>query len=109
MFQSGKIAIKGFFAWVAHRGYHGLAMPSWERKWRVVGDWWMNFWLGRDNVSLQASLTPRATFEEFASRPRPAQPAAENPQPAIDPKSVAKDEGPQAVAPAEKDNKVSAN
>ncbi|MBP2419253.1 NADH dehydrogenase [Microbacterium imperiale] len=109
VFQSGKIAIKGFPAWVAHRGYHGLAMPSWERKWRVIGDWWMNFWLGRDNVSLQASLTPRATFEEFAARPRPAQPEQANPQPPIDPKSVAKDEGAAAVAPAEKDNKVSSN
>jgi len=109
VFQSGKIAIKGFFAWVAHRGYHGLAMPSWERKWRVVGDWWMNFWLGRDNVALQGTLTPRAAFEEFAARPRPAQPAAENPQPPIDPKSVAKDEGAAAVAPAEKDNKVNAS
>ena len=29
VFQSGKIALKGFVAWVAHRGYHGLAMPSW--------------------------------------------------------------------------------
>lgn len=109
VFQSGKIAIKGFFAWVAHRGYHGLAMPSWERKWRVVGDWWMNFWLGRDNVALQGTLAPRAAFEEFAARPRPTQPAAENPQPPIDPKSVAKDEGAAAVAPAEKDNKVDAN
>ena len=32
VFQSGKIALKGFIAWCAHRGYHGLAMPSWERK-----------------------------------------------------------------------------
>ncbi len=105
VFQSGKIALKGFVAWVAHRGYHGLAMPSWERKWRVIGDWWLNLWLGRDNVSLEATLTPRKTFEEFASRPRPAQPAAE-PTPPIEPKSVAKDEGAAAVAPAQKDNKV---
>ncbi len=72
VFQSGKIALKGFVAWVAHRGYHGLAMPSWERKWRVVGDWWHNFWLGRDNVSLQTVQNPRYVFEEFAARPRPA-------------------------------------
>lgn len=72
VFQSGKIALKGFVAWVAHRGYHGLAMPSWERKWRVIGDWWHNLFLGRDNVAQIAVQTPRAAFEEFAARPRPA-------------------------------------
>ncbi|MEG3035384.1 MAG: FAD-dependent oxidoreductase [Aurantimicrobium sp.] len=72
VFQSGKIALKGYIAWLAHRGYHGLAMPSFERKFRVVGGWWNNFWLGRDIVSLEARETPRAAFEEFASRPAPA-------------------------------------
>lgn len=76
VFQSGKLALKGFIAWVAHRGYHGLAMPSWERKFRVVGDWWQNFWLTRDNVSLQTVQNPRYVFEEFAARPRPAAPEA---------------------------------
>ena len=71
VFQSGKLAIKGFLAWFAHRGYHGLAMPSWERKLRVLWGWWNNFWLGRDIVSLLAVQNPRAAFEEFASRPKP--------------------------------------
>jgi NADH dehydrogenase len=77
-FQSGKFAIKGFPAWVAHRGYHGLAMPSWERKIRVVGGWALNVVLGRDIVSIEAVQTPRAVFEQFASRPKPpaAAPAA---------------------------------
>ena len=85
VFQSGKIALKGYIAWLAHRGYHGLAMPSFERKFRVVGGWWNNFWLGRDIVSLEARETPRAAFEEFASRPAPAaakvaaKPAAKKP------------------------------
>ena len=74
-FQSGKFAIKGFPAWVAHRGYHGLAMPSWERKIRVVGGWVLNVFLGRDIVSIEAVQTPRAVFEEFASRPKPPAPA----------------------------------
>ncbi len=74
VFQSGKIALKGFVAWVAHRGYHGLAMPSWERKFRVVWGWWNNLWLGRDLVNLQAVQDPRYVFEEFAARPRPPQP-----------------------------------
>jgi NADH dehydrogenase len=77
-FQSGKFAIKGFPAWVAHRGYHGLAMPSWERKIRVVAGWALNVVLGRDIVSIEAVQTPRAVFEQFASRPKPpaAAPAA---------------------------------
>ena len=82
VFQSGRIALKGFVAWVAHRGYHGMAMPSWERKWRVVGDWWNNFWLGRDNVSLQTVQNPRYVFEEFAARPRPAVAEVPAPEPA---------------------------
>ena len=69
-FQSGKIAVKGFPAWVMHRGYHGLAMPMWERKFRVFGDWIGGFFLGRDTISLEARVHPRAAFEEFASRPK---------------------------------------
>lgn len=84
-FQSGNIALTGFVAWIAHRGYHGLAMPSWERKLRVVGGWWNNLWLGRDIVNLQAVQTPREVFEEFAARPRPASPAPDAPvAPAVD-------------------------
>ncbi|MFK4806336.1 NAD(P)/FAD-dependent oxidoreductase [Microbacterium sp. ZW CA_36] len=74
VFQSGKLALKGPIAWLAHRGYHGLAMPSWERKWRVLWGWWNNFWLGRDMVNLSTVQNPRYVFEEFAARPRPPQP-----------------------------------
>jgi NADH dehydrogenase len=99
VFQSGNIAIKGFFAWVAHRGYHGLAMPSWERKFRVVGDWWQNLWMGRDNVSLITVQHPRYVFEEFAARPRPAQPVAETPAaPAEQKKAAAEDSKTVAAA-----------
>ncbi|GAA0997332.1 NAD(P)/FAD-dependent oxidoreductase [Subtercola frigoramans] len=75
-FQSGKIGITGLPAWFMHRGYHGLAMPSWERKFRVIWGWVNNFFLGRDIVSFEARVHPRAAFEEFASRPRPAVAAA---------------------------------
>lgn len=70
VFQSGGFAVKGLLAWFMHRGYHGLAMPTWERKFRVFGDWFGNFFLGRDNVSIEARVHPRAAFEEFASRPK---------------------------------------
>lgn len=101
VFQSGNIALKGWIAWLAHRGYHGLAMPTWERKWRVLWGWWNNFWLGRDMVNLSTVQNPRYVFEEFAARPRPAAPA-------IDPKSVAGDKAPVAGAKPEKAEKAPA-
>ncbi|HUH53777.1 MAG TPA: NAD(P)/FAD-dependent oxidoreductase [Microbacteriaceae bacterium] len=70
VFQSGKFAMKGYFAWLAHRFYHGLAIPTWERKLRVFGGWVGHFFLGRDFVNIEASTKPRAIFEEFASRPK---------------------------------------
>lgn len=70
-FQSGKIAVTGFPAWVMHRGYHGLAIPTWERKIRVVSGWVLNLLLGRDMVQLLLREQPRVAFETFASRPRP--------------------------------------
>ncbi|MCU1578741.1 MAG: NAD(P)/FAD-dependent oxidoreductase [Rhodoglobus sp.] len=79
VFQSGRVAVKGLIAWFMHRGYHGLAIPTWERKIRVFGNWILNFLLRRDVVALEARDDPRAAFEEFASRPKP--PAAEAPVP----------------------------
>ncbi len=70
VFQSGGFAVKGLIAWFMHRGYHGLAIPMWECKIRVFGNWIMNFLLRRDLVSLEARATPRAVFEEFAARPK---------------------------------------
>ncbi|MDO8337575.1 MAG: FAD-dependent oxidoreductase [Microcella sp.] len=70
VFQSGKIAIKGFPAWVAHRGYHGLAIPMFERKIRVFSGWLWNLILGRDNVTLTAREEPQEYFQAFASRPK---------------------------------------
>lgn len=70
VYQWRKLAIKGLIAWFMHRGYHGLAIPMWERKIRVFGNWIMNFFLRRDMVELSARVTPRAAFEEFAARPK---------------------------------------
>lgn len=70
VFQSGKFALKGYFAWLAHRFYHGLAIPSWERKWRVFGGWVGHFFLGRDIVNIESVQEPREVFQEFASRPK---------------------------------------
>ena len=68
-FQSGKIGLTGFVAWVFHRGYHGLAMPTWERKIRVVAGWFWNFVLGRDLVSIESVREPRLFFETWATKP----------------------------------------
>lgn len=70
VYQSGGFAVKGLLAWFMHRGYHGLAIPMWERKIRVFGNWILNFLLHRDIVSLEARVTPRASFVEFAARPK---------------------------------------
>lgn len=70
VFQSGKFAIRGYFAWLAHRFYHGLAIPSWERKWRVFGGWVGHFFLARDVVGIESVQEPRAIFEEYAARPK---------------------------------------
>jgi len=70
VFQSGRLALTGFIAWLAHRGYHGLAMPTWERKLRVIAEWVVNFVLRRDTIALEAQEHPRAAFEEFAARPK---------------------------------------
>ncbi|MEY2847349.1 MAG: hypothetical protein RI885_14 [Actinomycetota bacterium] len=70
VFQSGKIAIKGVPAWFMHRGYHGLAIPMWERKIRVFTNWILNFFLRRDIVGIEARETPREAFVEYASRPK---------------------------------------
>ena len=68
VFQSGGFAVKGFPAWVMHRGYHGLAIPMAERKIRVFGNWILSFLLRRDLVVIEARSHPREAFEEFAAR-----------------------------------------
>ena len=69
--RADKIAVKGLIAWFMHRGYHGLAIPMWERKIRVFSNWILNFLLRRDMTGIIARSEPRAAFEEFASRPKP--------------------------------------
>ncbi|WP_207453709.1 NAD(P)/FAD-dependent oxidoreductase [Herbiconiux sp. SYSU D00978] len=92
VFQSNKIVFKGLIAWGMHRGYHGLAIPMWERKIRVFGNWAFNLVLGRDIVSIPARERPRESFETYASRPKPktdAAPAPEShPTPKQDPAPV---------------------
>jgi len=75
VYQYRKLAIKGLIAWFMHRGYHGFAMPMFERKNRVFGNWVLNFFNRRDLVGIPARDTPRLAFETHASRPKPAEAA----------------------------------
>jgi NADH dehydrogenase len=70
VFQYKKLGIKGLIAWFMHRGYHGLAIPTWERKIRVFAGWIWNFLLRRDIVSTAAVKAPRLAFETWASKPK---------------------------------------
>lgn len=70
VFQYRNLAVTGLLAWFMHRGYHVLAMPMWERKFRVLGGWIANFLLRRDVVSIASTKDPRLAFETWASRPK---------------------------------------
>ncbi|MFG2194261.1 NAD(P)/FAD-dependent oxidoreductase [Streptomyces sp. NPDC048639] len=63
-----KIKLRGRLAWYMHRGYHGLAVPTWNRKIRVFADWALAMFLKREVVSLGAMENPREEFYE-AARP----------------------------------------
>ncbi|NUR70368.1 MAG: NAD(P)/FAD-dependent oxidoreductase [Hamadaea sp.] len=62
IFQYRRIVIKGLLAWLMHRGYHVLAVPSWERKVRVAAIWLTAVAYGRDIVSLASVQHPRRAF-----------------------------------------------
>ena len=72
---SKRRGINGFVAWMFHRGYHGLAVPTVERKVRVVSDWFRAFVVGRDLTAMSEFAHPRALFEEYAT---PSAPEAES-------------------------------
>lgn len=52
IFQYRRLVITGWLAWAMHRGYHVLAVPSWERKIRVLAGWFAAFVGGREAASL---------------------------------------------------------
>jgi NADH:quinone reductase (non-electrogenic) len=72
IFQSGPITFTGLPAWLVHRGYHVLAMPTWERKLRVATGWLGALVLGRDIATLQSVQHPRDAFREDADHRRSA-------------------------------------
>lgn len=56
------IKLKGWPAWLMHRGYHLSRVPTWNRKARVLSDWWLATFFRRDIVSLGSLTRP---FQEF--------------------------------------------
>jgi len=62
VFESHGIVVRGRLAWLVHRGYHLLAVPTWERKARVLAVWLTAAVFGRDVVSLASVQAPRAAF-----------------------------------------------
>ncbi|MFF4113272.1 NAD(P)/FAD-dependent oxidoreductase [Streptomyces sp. NPDC001714] len=73
IFQYRRIVIKGLPAWLMHRGYHVLAVPSWERKIRVLTVWLTAAVFGRDLVSLASVQHPRDAFVTSGDPQRPGE------------------------------------
>ena len=78
----GRIKVRGFLAWVLHRTYHVFAMPTVNRKLRIMMGWTSSLLLRREVVSLGALQDPRAEFRAAAVRPKP-KPAPEPVDPSV--------------------------
>lgn len=57
-----RLAITGLPAWLLHRGFHVLALPTWERTLRVLLVWAGAALAGRDTASLAPVADPRRAF-----------------------------------------------
>ncbi|HEV7948860.1 MAG TPA: NAD(P)/FAD-dependent oxidoreductase [Glaciihabitans sp.] len=56
------LSLKNLPAWLAHRSYHLYAMPTLNRKVRILSGWITNFIAGRDATPLVGLGDPRAGF-----------------------------------------------
>ncbi|WP_046468947.1 NAD(P)/FAD-dependent oxidoreductase [Allosalinactinospora lopnorensis] len=63
----GKIKLTGRLAWYAHRAYHLFAVPTFNRKMRVLADWTLGLFLRRDFAALPEMGEPRQAFEEAST------------------------------------------
>ncbi|MCL1872137.1 MAG: NAD(P)/FAD-dependent oxidoreductase [Promicromonosporaceae bacterium] len=68
----GFLKLRGFLAWAAHRSYHVMAMPTGNRKIRIVIGWMGQFLMGREIVSLGSVHDPRDEFRKAAVPGAPA-------------------------------------
>ncbi len=67
----GRIKVRGFFAWVLHRTYHVFAMPTLNRKLRIMAGWTGTLLLRREVVPLGSLHDPRAEFRAASVPPKP--------------------------------------
>jgi NADH dehydrogenase len=58
--------VRGFPAWFVHRTYHALLVPTISRRARIVSDWTVALFFGRDVVQLGSLQRPRQAFEQAA-------------------------------------------
>lgn len=68
----GFVKLRGPLAWLAHRSYHVLAMPTGNRKFRILVGWMGQFLMGREIVSLGSLHDPRDEFRKASVPPKPA-------------------------------------
>jgi NADH:ubiquinone reductase (H+-translocating) len=68
----GFLKLRGPLAWLAHRGYHVMAMPTGNRKLRIMIGWVGQFIMGREIVSLGSLHDPRDEFRQASVPPKDA-------------------------------------
>ncbi|MCB7137076.1 NAD(P)/FAD-dependent oxidoreductase [Cellulosimicrobium marinum] len=66
----GVFKLRGVPAWLMHRSYHVLAMPTGNRKLRIFVGWIGQFLMGRELVSLGSLHDPRAEFRQASVLPK---------------------------------------
>jgi NADH dehydrogenase len=62
----GVIRLKGFLAWLLHRGYHLSRMPTFNRKVRIMFDWLGAFVFRREVISMGQIQDPKTEFARAA-------------------------------------------
>ena len=72
------LRMRGFPAWMTHRTYHLLKLPTMNRRLRVVADWTLALLFPREVVSLDVLEHPRQDFQAaldvIATGPSPVTP-----------------------------------
>ncbi|WNB85059.1 NAD(P)/FAD-dependent oxidoreductase [Cellulomonas sp. ATA003] len=66
----GRIKVRGFLAWVLHRSYHVMAMPTLNRKVRIAAGWTGSLLFRREVVALGSLHDPRAEFRAASVPPK---------------------------------------
>lgn len=66
----GFLKLRGPLAWLAHRGYHVMAMPTGNRKLRIMVGWIGQAIMGREIVSLGSLHDPRDEFRQASVPPK---------------------------------------